>query len=68
VREVFTRTIAATKKHGNHTGIGGLAGRKDLTAEFVKQGALFVSAGTDLSFLISAATGYKKFVDEIGTS
>jgi 4-hydroxy-2-oxoheptanedioate aldolase len=65
VREVFTRTIAATRKHGNHTGIGGVASRKDLTAEFVKQGALFVSAGTDLSFLISAATGYRKFVDEI---
>jgi 4-hydroxy-2-oxoheptanedioate aldolase len=68
VREVFTRTIAATKKYGKHTGIGGLTSRKDLTTEFVKQGALFVSAGTDLSFLISAATGYAKFLGDIASS
>jgi 4-hydroxy-2-oxoheptanedioate aldolase len=63
VRDAFSRTISATKKHGKHTGIGGLAHRHDLTEEFVKQGARFVSTGTDLSFLMSAATERVKFVD-----
>ncbi len=56
VREAYARAIAAAKKHGKHVGVGGLASRADLTAEFVKMGARYVSTGTDLGFLLSAAT------------
>ena len=56
VRDAYVRAIAAAKKHGKHVGIGGLATRPKLTAEFVKMGARYVSTGTDLGFLLSAAT------------
>ena len=44
------------RKYGKHLGIGGLSGYPKLTAEFVKMGARYVSTGTDLSFLLAAAT------------
>lgn len=51
VRDAYVRTIAACRKHGKHVGIGGLASRPDLIAEYVKMGARFISTGTDLGFL-----------------
>ena len=42
--------IAACRKHGKHCGVGGLATRPDLVAEFVRMGARYVSTGTDLAF------------------
>jgi 4-hydroxy-2-oxoheptanedioate aldolase len=56
VRDAYARAIAAAKKHGKHVGIGGLGSRPKLVAEFVKMGARYVSTGTDLGFLLSAAT------------
>jgi 2-keto-3-deoxy-L-rhamnonate aldolase RhmA len=56
VRETYERTIAACLKHGKHVGIGGLGSRPDLQQEFVRLGARFVSAGTDLTFLLAACT------------
>ncbi len=56
VRAAFARTIAACRRCGKHVGIGGLPSRPDLVAEFVRMGARFVSTGTDLSFLLAAAT------------
>ena len=38
VRDAFTRTIAACRKHGKHVGVGGLASRPDLMAEYVRHG------------------------------
>ena len=40
--------------------VGGLASQPKLTAEFVKMGARYVSTGTDLGFLLSAATASAK--------
>jgi 4-hydroxy-2-oxoheptanedioate aldolase len=57
--------IAACKKHGKHVGVGGLATRPKLAAEFVKMGARYVSTGTDLSFLLAAATEKAKQVQEM---
>ena len=56
VREAYAKTIAACRQRGKHCGVGGLATRPDLVAEFVKMGARYVSTGTDLGFLLAAAT------------
>ncbi len=56
VREAYAAAIAAAKRHGKHVGIGGLAGQPRLAAEFVRMGARYVSAGTDLAFLLEAAS------------
>ena len=65
VREAYAKTIAACRKRGKHCGVGGLATRPDLVAEFVKMGARYVSTGTDLAFLLSACTARAKEVKEI---
>ena len=53
MREAYARTIAACRKHGKHAGVGGLASRPNLVAEFVRMGARYVSTGTDLAFLLA---------------
>jgi 2-keto-3-deoxy-L-rhamnonate aldolase RhmA len=62
VRDAYVRAITAAKKHGKHVGVGRLGGRPKLTAEFVKMGARYVSTGTDLGFLLGAATEQAKQV------
>ena len=65
VRETYAATIAGCRKRGKHCGVGGLATRPDLVAEFVKMGARYVSTGTDLGFLMGASTARAKAVREI---
>ena len=65
VREAYTRTIAACRKHGKHTGVGGLSSKPKLVAEFVKMGARYVSTGTDLAFLLAEATQRAKQVRDL---
>jgi 4-hydroxy-2-oxoheptanedioate aldolase len=65
LREAYAKTIAACRKHGKHVGVGGLASRADLAAEFVRMGARYVSTGTDLGFLLAPATGKAKEVHDI---
>jgi 4-hydroxy-2-oxoheptanedioate aldolase len=65
VRTAYAGTIAACRKHGKHCGVGGLASRPDLAAEFVRMGARYVSTGTDLAFLLGACTARAKQVKEI---
>jgi 2-keto-3-deoxy-L-rhamnonate aldolase RhmA len=65
VRECYSRTIAACRKHGKHCGVGGLASRPDLIAEYVRMGARYVSAGTDIGFMLSGATATAKQVKDI---
>ena len=67
LREAFARTIAAARKHGKHAGVGGLASRPKLVAEFVKMGARYVSTGTDLGFLLAEATRQAKQVHDLAT-
>jgi 2-keto-3-deoxy-L-rhamnonate aldolase RhmA len=57
--------IAACRRHGKHCGVGGLASRPDLMAEYVRMGARYVSTGTDLSFLLGAATERAKQIKNI---
>ena len=65
VRAAYQRTIAACRKHGKHVGIGGLASRPDLIAEYVKMGARYVSTGTDLAFLMSTCVQKAKQVQDL---
>ena len=65
VREAYAKTIATCRRRGKHCGVGGLATRTDLVAEFVKMGARYVSTGTDLAFLLSACTARARQVKEI---
>jgi 4-hydroxy-2-oxoheptanedioate aldolase len=65
LREAYARTIAACRKHGKHVGVGGLASRPQLAAEFVKMGARYVSTGTDLGFLLAACSAKAKEVHEL---
>jgi 2-keto-3-deoxy-L-rhamnonate aldolase RhmA len=67
VRDAYARAIAAAKKHGKHVGVGGLGSQPKLIAEFVKMGARYVSTGTDLGFLLSAATAQAKQVRALET-
>lgn len=66
VREAYARSIAACRRHGKHVGVGGLASRADLVAEFVRLGARYVSTGSDLGFLLEAATARARAVQDIG--
>jgi 4-hydroxy-2-oxoheptanedioate aldolase len=65
VRDAYARTIAACRKHGKHVGVGGLATRPALAAEFVKMGARYVSTGTDLGFLLAESAARARQVHEI---
>jgi 4-hydroxy-2-oxoheptanedioate aldolase len=65
VRDAYARTLAACRKHGKHVGVGGLATRPKLAAEFVKMGARYVSTGTDLAFLLAESTARAKQVREM---
>jgi 2-keto-3-deoxy-L-rhamnonate aldolase RhmA len=65
VRDAYARTIAACRRHGKHVGVGGLSTRPKLAAEFVAMGARMVSTGTDMQFLLAAATEKAKQVREI---
>ncbi|MFL6928988.1 MAG: HpcH/HpaI aldolase family protein [Xanthobacteraceae bacterium] len=65
VRDAYARIIAACRRHGKHAGVGGLASRPDLMAEYVKMGARYVSTGTDLNFLLAACTQRAKQVRDL---
>ncbi|HMK78453.1 MAG TPA: aldolase/citrate lyase family protein [Xanthobacteraceae bacterium] len=67
VRDAYARAIAAARKHGKHVGIGGLGSKPKLTAELVKMGARYVSTGTDLGFLLAAATAQARQVRALET-
>lgn len=65
LKDAFARSIAAAQKVGKHVGIGGLASRDDLMAQFVKMGARYVSTGTDIAFLMGACAERASFVNRI---
>ena len=65
VADAYRRTVAAARAAGKHVGVGGLASRPDLMAHYVRQGARYVSTGTDLAFLLAACAAKAKEVREI---
>ncbi len=56
VKRAYGRVIEACRKHGKAAGIGGLASKPKLMAEFITAGAHYVSSGADLSFVLAAGT------------
>ena len=65
VRDAYAEAMKACHKHGKHLGVGGLSAYPTLAGDFVKMGARYVSTGTDLSFLLSAATAKAKQVRDL---
>lgn len=65
IRDAYVRGVDACRKHKKHLGIGGLANAPQLIKEFVELGARYVSTGSDLSFLLSAAASKAKQVREL---
>ncbi len=65
VRDAYARVIAACNKYGKFAGVGGLASRPQLIADFVEMGARYVSTGTDLSFLVAACAQRAKMVSDL---
>jgi 4-hydroxy-2-oxoheptanedioate aldolase len=65
VRDAYVRGIEACRRYGKHLGVGGLSAHPKLAGDFVKLGARYVSTGTDLSFLLSAATAKAKQVRDL---
>ena len=65
IRAIYDRTMKACRKNDKHLGVGGLAAHPKLAAEIVKLGARYVSTGTDLSFLMNAATSKARQMREL---
>ena len=65
VAEAYGRVIEACLGNAKYCGVGGLASRADLVAKYVRMGARYVSTGTDIAFLLSAASARAKQVREI---
>jgi 2-keto-3-deoxy-L-rhamnonate aldolase RhmA len=60
VREAYEHVGAACRKHSTHLGVGGLNTRPDIAKAIIAQGARYVSAGSDTSFLTSAGAAAVK--------
>ncbi len=68
IRAAYRRTIDACRAAGKHTGVGGLATQPAIAAGFVEMGARYVSTGTDLGFLLAAATEKARAVAAMRTA
>ncbi|WP_233154982.1 HpcH/HpaI aldolase family protein [Candidimonas nitroreducens] len=62
VKEIYAHVTAVARKHGKHVGVGGLSGHPELLTQFVKMGALYISAGSDLQYMVSGATARTKLL------
>ena len=65
VDQAYQLTIDLCKKYGKWCGVGGLSSRPDLVDKYVKLGARYVSAGTDLAFLLSITAEKAKQIKQI---
>ena len=55
VHEAYETVAKACKKHGKHLGIGGIRNDLPLLTKFVRMGARFILAGSDVGFLMAYA-------------
>ena len=58
--DAFRRTADACRAHGKVLGIGGVRGDLELQAELFKLGGRFIIAGSDVTYLTSAASADAK--------
>ncbi|MDR6756428.1 2-keto-3-deoxy-L-rhamnonate aldolase RhmA [Mycoplana sp. BE70] len=65
VEDAYRQTIDACRRHGKQTGVGGLSSRPDLVERYIRMGARYVSTGTDINFLLGAATQRARQVADI---
>ncbi len=56
IREAYRTVWDACRRHGKHLGIGGLATKPAFAAELIEMGARYLTTGSDLGFLLGAAT------------
>ena len=68
VADAYARTIQACRSRHKHVGIGGIGSRPDLIAAFVRQGARYISIGSDLTFLIDACNKQAQAVHALKTT
>jgi 4-hydroxy-2-oxoheptanedioate aldolase len=68
LHDAYAQTIAAARRVGKHVGVGGLSTRPDLVQRFVAMGARYVSTGTDLQFLLGAASARAAAVQTLAES
>lgn len=60
IDEAYRRTLAACQKYGKHLGIGGLGGKPEMVSSLIERGARYFSTGTDISFILEAASAKAK--------
>ncbi len=56
VEDAFDQVLAAARAHGKTVGAGGVAGKQALLQRLVSKGVRYISTGSDIAFLLSAAT------------
>jgi 4-hydroxy-2-oxoheptanedioate aldolase len=56
VRDAYRLAFDACRKYKKHLGIAGLSSRPALVEEYIELGARYVSVGSDLAFLLGAAS------------
>lgn len=56
MQDILLPVIAATRRQGKHVGVGGATADEDLLKALVDAGARYVSVGSDLGFLLAAAS------------
>jgi 2-keto-3-deoxy-L-rhamnonate aldolase RhmA len=56
IKDAYSRTLDACRKHNKHLGIAGLSSKPALVEEFIRLGARYVSVGSDVAFLMGGAT------------
>ena len=64
VVDAYRRTIAAAKKHGKFSGMGGIYSEA-LMGRYIEMGASFVLAGQDASFMAAAAAQRSAFLRKL---
>ena len=67
VKRAYARVIDACRKRGKAAGIGGLASKPKLMAEFVAMGARYVSSGADLSFILASGKARAQEIRDMPT-
>ncbi|OLO12374.1 aldolase [Chromohalobacter japonicus] len=64
IEAAYDNVISACRKHKKHPGMGGIYDNK-VMEKYVMKGARFLLGGSDLSFIISAGSNRRAFLDSL---